>query len=166
MSGQMSLFDFVDEDQKKEFEIQLPDVGEYEKETLLAFEKEVLGVYISGHPLDAYEEQWKKSVSATTLDFQLDEETNRTKVHDGAKEIIGGMIVGKTIKHTKTNQMMAFITVEDLLGTVEVVVFPRDYEANRQYLEEDKKVFVKGRVSEEDDRPSTVSYTHLTLPTN
>ena len=154
MSGQMSLFDFVDEDQKKEFEIQLPDVGEYEKETLLAFEKEVLGVYISGHPLDAYEEQWKKSVSATTLDFQLDEETNRTKVHDGAKEIIGGMIVGKTIKHTKTNQMMAFITVEDLLGTVEVVVFPRDYEANRQYLEEDKKVFVKGRVSEEDDRPS------------
>ena len=154
MSGQMSLFDFVDEDQKKEFEIQLPDIGEYEKETLLAFEKEVLGVYISGHPLDAYEEQWKKSVSATTLDFQLDEETNRTKVHDGAKEIIGGMIVGKTIKHTKTNQMMAFITVEDLLGTVEVVVFPRDYEANRQYLEEDKKVFVKGRVSEEDDRPS------------
>lgn len=154
MSGQMSLFDFVDEDQKKEFEIQLPDVGEYEKETLLAFEKEVLGVYISGHPLDAYEEQWKRSVSATTLDFQLDEETNRTKVHDGAKEIIGGMIVGKTIKHTKTNQMMAFITLEDLLGTVEVVVFPRDYETNRQYLEEDKKVFVKGRVSEEDDRPS------------
>lgn len=154
MSGQMSLFDFVDEDQKKEFEIQLPDVGEYEKETLLAFEKEVLGVYISGHPLDAYEEQWKRSVSATTLDFQLDEETNRTKVHDGAKEIIGGMIVGKTIKHTKTNQMMAFITLEDILGTVEVVVFPRDYETNRQYLEEDKKVFVKGRVSEEDDRPS------------
>ncbi len=154
MSGQMTLFDFVDEDQKKEFEIQLPDVGEYEKETLLAFEKEVLGVYISGHPLDAYEEQWKRSVSATTLDFQLDEETNRTKVHDGAKEIIGGMIVGKTIKHTKTNQMMAFITLEDLLGTVEVVVFPRDYEANRQYLEEDRKVLVKGRVSEEDDRPS------------
>ncbi len=154
MSGQMTLFDFVDEDQKKEFEIQLPDVGEYEKETLLAFEKEVLGVYISGHPLDAYEEKWKRSVSATTLDFQLDEETNRTKVHDGAKEIIGGMIVGKTIKHTKTNQMMAFITLEDLLGTVEVVVFPRDYEANRQYLEEDRKVLVKGRVSEEDDRPS------------
>ena len=154
MSGQMTLFDFVDEDQKKEFEIRLPDVGEYEKETLLAFEKEVLGVYISGHPLDAYEEQWKRSVSATTLDFQLDEETNRTKVHDGAKEIIGGMIVGKTIKHTKTNQMMAFITLEDLLGTVEVVVFPRDYEANRQYLEEDRKVLVKGRVSEEDDRPS------------
>ena len=70
-------------------------LAEYEKETLLAFEKEVLGVYISGHPLDAYEEQWKKSVSATTLDFQLDEETNRTKVHDGAKEIIGGMIVGE-----------------------------------------------------------------------
>ena len=154
MVGQMTLFDLVSEDQKEEFQIRMPDVGEYSKETLLAFEKEVLGIYVSGHPLEAYEEKWKKSISATTADFQLDEETGHTKVHDGAKEIIGGMITEKTIKHTKTNQMMAFITVEDLLGTVEVVVFPRDYEKNRDYLEVDSKVFVRGRVSEEDDRPS------------
>lgn len=154
MVGQMTLFDLVSEDQKEEFQIRMPDVGEYSKETLLAFEKEVLGIYISGHPLEAYEEKWKKSISATTADFQLDEETGHTKVHDGAKEIIGGMITEKTIKHTKTNQMMAFITVEDLLGTVEVVVFPRDYEKNRDYLEADSKVFVRGRVSEEDDKPS------------
>ena len=134
MVGQMTLFDLVSEDQKEEFQIRMPDVGEYSKETLLAFEKEVLGIYVSGHPLEAYEEKWKKSISATTADFQLDEETGHTKVHDGAKEIIGGMITEKTIKHTKTNQMMAFITVEDLLGTVEVVVFPRDYEKNRDYL--------------------------------
>ena len=154
MVGQMTLFDLVSEDQKEEFQIRMPDVGEYSKETLLAFEKEVLGIYVSGHSLEAYEEKWKKSISATTADFQLDEETGHTKVHDGAKEIIGGMITEKTIKHTKTNQMMAFITVEDLLGTVEVVVFPRDYEKNRDYLEVDSKVFVRGRVSEEDDKPS------------
>lgn len=154
MAGQMSLFDIVGEEQKQEFEITLPNVGEYEKEIKLAFEKEVLGIYISGHPLEEYEEKWRKNISATTLDFQLDEESGRTKVHDGAKEIIGGMITAKTIKYTKNNKTMAFLTIEDLLGTVEVVIFPRDYEKNQQYLQEDSKVFVKGRVSEEDDNAS------------
>lgn len=154
MSGQMSLFDLVGEEQKSEFQIRMPDVGEYTKENLLAFEKEVLGIYISGHPLEEYEEKWRKMISATTLDFQPDEESGRSKVHDGAREIIGGMITDKTVKHTKTNQMMAFVTVEDLLGTVEVVVFPRDYEKNREYLEVDNKVFIRGRVSEEDEKAS------------
>ena len=154
MTGQMSLFDLVSEEEKSDFQIQLPKVGEYAKETKLAFEKEVLGVYISGHPLEEYEEQWQKAISATTLDFQLDEESNHSKVHDGAREIIGGFITEKTMKATKTNQMMAFVTLEDLLGTVEVVVFPRDYEKNRNLLEVDRKVFIKGRVSEEDDKPS------------
>lgn len=154
MTGQMSLFDIVDEEQKKEFYIQLPNVGEYEKETMLAFEKEVLGIYISGHPMQEYEEKWRKNISATTMDFQYDEESGHTKVREGAKEIIGGIITNKTIKHTKTNKTMAFLTIEDLVGTVEVVVFPRDYEKNRMYLEEDYKVFVKGRVSEEDESAS------------
>ncbi len=154
MTGQMSLFDLVGEEDKSDFQIQLPNVGEYAKETKLAFEKEVLGVYISGHPLEEYEEQWHKSISATTLDFQLDEESGHSKVHDGAREIIGGFITEKTMKSTKTNQMMAFVTLEDLLGTVEIVVFPRDYEKNRNLLEVDNKVFIKGRVSEEDDKPS------------
>ena len=154
MTGQMTLFDLVEDDQKSEFEIKLPDVGEYAKETSLAFEKEVLGIYISGHPLEAYEETWKRNISATTADFQPDEETGRAKVRDGAKEIVGGMITEKTVKATKTNQMMAFLTVEDLLGTVEIVVFPRDYEKNREYLEVDQKVFVKGRVSEEEEKAS------------
>lgn len=154
MSGQMTLFDLVGEEEKDQFEIKLPDVGEYARENKLAFEKEVLGIYISGHPLDDYEEMWKKNISATTLDFQPDEESGRSKVHDGARETVGGMITDKTVKHTKTNQMMAFVTVEDLLGTVEIVVFPRDYERNRALLETDQKVFIKGRVSEEDERPS------------
>ena len=154
MTGQMTLFDMVGEEQKSEFDIPLPNVGEYEKETLLAFEKEVLGIYVSGHPMEEYETKWRKSISATTLDFQPDEETGRTKVREGQRAIIGGMIVGKTIKHTKTNKTMAFLTIEDLMGTVEVVVFPRDYEMNRMFLEEDSKVFVRGRVSEEDDSAS------------
>ena len=71
-----------------------------------------------------------------------------------ASAIIGGMITGKTIKNTKTNKTMAFLNVEDLVGTVEVVVFPKDYEKSRMYLNEDTKVFVRGRVSEEDDNAS------------
>ncbi|MBP3664311.1 MAG: DNA polymerase III subunit alpha [Tyzzerella sp.] len=154
MTGQMTLFDMVSEEQKGEFDIPLPNVGEYEKETLLAFEKEVLGIYISGHPMEEYEAKWRKNISATTADFQVDEETGRTKVREGTKEIIGGMITAKTIKHTKTGKPMAFLTVEDLLGTVEVIVFPKDYEKNRTYLNEDSKVFVKGRVSEEETQAS------------
>lgn len=154
MTGQMSLFDMVDDEQKAEFDIPLPDVGEYEKETKLAFEKEVLGVYLSGHPMEEYEEKWRKGITKTTQDFQLDEETGHTKVHEGVKEIIGGMISAKTIKYTKNNKTMAFLTIEDLVGTVEVIVFPKDYEKNKLYLEEENKVFVKGRVSEEDDAAS------------
>lgn len=154
MTGQLSLFDMVGDDQKAEFDIPLPPVGEYEKETKLAFEKEVLGIYLSGHPMEEYEEKWKKNITRTTLDFQLDEETGRTKVHDGAREIVGGIITSKTIKYTKNNQTMAFITLEDLAGSVEVVIFPKVYEKNQQYLNEEGKVFVKGRVSEEDEAAS------------
>ena len=154
MAGQMSLFDLVGEEEKKDFDIPLPNVGEYDREEKLAYEKEVLGVYLTGHPLEDYEEKWRKGISRTTLDFQIDEETGRSKVSEGAKEIVGGIITAKTVKYTKTNKVMAFLTVEDLAGTVEVVVFPRDYEKNQAYLNEEGKVFIKGRVTEEDDAPS------------
>ncbi len=154
MSGQMTLFDLVGEEEKQEFDIPLPNVGEYEKSNLFAFEKEVLGVYVSGHPLEEYEQRWRRSISATTLDFQPDEETGHSKVRDGSREVVGGLIAAKTIKHTKTNKVMAFLTLEDLLGTVEVVVFPKDYEKNKQYLDDDSKIFVRGRVSEEDESAS------------
>lgn len=114
----------------------------------------MLGVYLTGHPMEEYEEKWRKSISKTTLDFQLDKETGVAKVHDGAKEIIGGIIATLAIKYTKTNKTMAILTLEDLLGTVEVVVFPRDYEKYKEYLQEENKVFIRGRVSEEDDAPS------------
>ena len=154
MTGQMSLFDIMGEEDKKSFEIRLPDVGEYAKESKLAFEKEVLGVYISGHPLEEYADVWKKNITAATSDFYPMEESGLPKVRDGAKVIVGGMITEKTIKYTKNNKVMAFITLEDLVGTVEVVVFPRDYERNAALIETDSKVFIMGRVAAEDDKAS------------
>ena len=154
LAGQMSLFDLVSEEDKKEFEIRMPDVEEFGKEELLGYEKEVLGIYLSGHPLENYREMMEKTISAKTSDFQQDEETNLPKVTDGQKVIIGGMITDKTIKYTKNNKVMAFLTVEDLVGTVEVVVFPRDYEKSQQFLNEEGRVFIQGRVSAEDDRAS------------
>ncbi|MCI5877110.1 MAG: DNA polymerase III subunit alpha [Lachnospiraceae bacterium] len=156
MAGQMTLFDLAPEEDKADFELKLPDVGEYPKEELLAFEKEVLGVYISGHPLEAYEEKWRKNISAVTSDFMLDEETGATKIHDGEKVVIGGMVTAKTIKYTKTNQVMAFFTIEDLVGTVEVIIFPRDYEKYHTYLEEDAKIFVTGRANVEEEKNGKV----------
>ena len=152
MSGQMTLFDFASEEDKKAFEIKYPDVEEYSKEVKLGFEKEVLGIYLSGHPLEEYEEKWRKNISAVTTDFMLDEETNTVKLKDNQQVMVGGMIVDKTIKYTKNNKTMAFITLEDLLGTVEVIVFPRDYEKFHMLLNEDEKVFIRGRVNVEEDK--------------
>lgn len=146
ISGQMSLFDLGD-DLKKDFEIKIPNVGEYTKEELLEYEKEVLGIYASGHPLDEYAQMWKRHISAMTTDFEIDDETGETKVRDGAKETIGGMIMNKTVKTTKNGQLMAFITIQDLVGTVEVIVFPRDYMANRAIFDTATKVFITGRVT-------------------
>ena len=152
LAGQMSLFDLVSEEEKAEYEIRLPDVGEYSKEILLGFEKEVLGIYISGHPLEEYEQLWKKHITNTTADFMLDEETGETVVKDGAKVTIGGMISERKIKYTKKDQVMAFLQVEDLVGSVEVIVFPKTYEPNSMKLMEEEKVFLTGRVSLEEER--------------
>lgn len=154
VTGQMSLFDLMDEEEKQEYSLQLPAVGEFDKEQVLAFEKEVLGIYVSGHPLERYEKTWRQVITNVTSDFALDEETGHSRVTDGANAVIGGMITNRTIKYTKKNQTMAFLTLEDLVGTVEVVVFPRDYEKNSALLTEERKVFVRGRISCEDDRPS------------
>ncbi len=154
ITGQMSLFDFMNPEEKKEFDAPFPDVGEFTKEVRLSFEKEVLGIYLSGHPLEEYESLWKSRVTAVSSDFALDEETGEAKIRADSRQTIGGMISQKTIKYTKNNKTMAFITLEDVVGTVEVLVFPNVYEQYRELLTEDAKVFVEGRVSGEDDRAS------------
>ena len=152
MAGQMSLFDFAGEEEKEDFDVKLPDVGEYEKENLLAFEKEVLGIYVSGHPMEEYEDIWRKKITNTTSDFYLDEETGTTKVIEGSRVTVGGIIADKKIKYTKNDKVMAFLNLEDLVGNIEVIVFPKNYEANSSKIKEDNKVFIQGRVSLEEDR--------------
>ncbi len=162
LAGQISLFDIADEEEKVDYRVSLPDVGEYSKEMKLAFEKEVLGIYISGHPLEEYRETWKKNITNTTADFALDEETGETRVADGAKVTIGGMITEKKIKYTKNEKVMAFLQVEDLVGSVEVIVFPRDYEKYGNAVMEDSKVFIKGRVSVEEDKDAKLVCEQIT----
>ncbi len=156
LAGQMSLFDLVSEEEKSEYEIRLPKVGEYPKEILLGFEKEVLGIYVSGHPLEEYENTWRKHITRTTADFALDEETGAMLVKDQERVTIGGLITEKKIKYTKNDKVMAFLTLEDLLGSVEVVVFPKVYEKESAHLTEDTKVFVRGRAVVEDERDGKV----------
>ena len=151
MAGQLSLFDFADEEDKKDYIVPMPDIGEYPKELKLAFEKEVLGIYVSGHPLEEYMGLWKRNITNRVSDFILDEETG-TRVTDGDRAVVGGMITAKKIKSTKNNKVMAFLDVEDMTGTMEVIVFPNTYEKESAKLEEDGKVFLFGRVSLEEEK--------------
>ena len=147
MEGQLSLFEFAAEEDKRNFQISMPRVEEFPREEMLAMEKEVLGVYVSGHPLGGDEEGWRKNITAMTTDFIVDPDTDEAKVADGQMVTVGGMVSERTIKITKTGKNMAFVTLEDLVGSVEVLVFPKDFEANRDLLTEDAKLFIRGRVS-------------------
>ena len=152
LSGQMSLFDLVSEEEKKDYVIRFPAVGEYDKEELLSYEKEVLGIYLSGHPLEEYLDKIKKNVTNYALDFVREEETGKIKVADSAHVVVGGMVSAKTIKYTKDNKVMAFFTLEDLTGSLEVIIFPRDYERYQRFLQVDSKVFVMGRSTVEEEQ--------------
>ena len=162
LPGQMTLFDLAPEEEKSSFDVQLPDVGEYTKDIILSFEKDVLGIYLSGHPMDEYQALWEKGITNTTADFILDEETDTCIVKDQARVVIGGMIAEKKIKYTKNDKIMAFLRVEDLVGSVEVIVFPKDYERNSDKLIEDNKVFITGRSSVEEEKDAKVLLEKIT----
>ena len=150
ISGQLSFFDIAEEETRAAFMIRVPDVGEFDQEVLLEFEKEVLGIYLSGHPLDAYSEILKKNTTARTIDFLRDEE-GRVIVHDQSMATIGGIIAKVTNKSARNGKQMAFLTLEDLFGTVEVIVFPADYVLNRPLIVEGKRVLIKGKVTIDSD---------------
>ncbi len=152
LSGQMTLFDMMSDEQREEYEIRLPNVEEYSDEMRLAFEKEVLGIYISGHPLNSYIDLMEKHCTGKSTDFMLSEETGTVAVEDKALVTLGGMVTQKTVKYTKQDKIMAFLTIEDLVGTVEVIVFPKDYEKYSPLLNEDAKLFIVGRASVEEDK--------------
>lgn len=152
MAGQMSLFDLVGDEEKDSFDIPLPAVGEYEKEVLLGFEKEVMGFYISGHPLEEYRAFMEQRTKTKTSDFYLDEETGVTKIKDGSDVVLAGVIREKKTRYTKRDEIMAIVTLEDMYGSIEVIFFPRDYRKNQEKIEEDAKVFLKGRAQVEDEK--------------
>lgn len=159
LAGQISLFDLGDEDLAASKEIPFPNVEEYEPEELLAMEKEVLGIYISGHPLQNYADLMEKNCTHNSADFLPEDEGENAgmpRVQEGENVIIGGIIETKTVKTTKTNSLMAFLTLEDMYGTVEVIVFPRDYERRKDLMEEGAKVFVCGRAQVEEERGGKV----------
>ena len=151
----MSIFDLLSGEDREAGAVTLPNVPEYEKGQLLAYEKEVLGIYVSGHPLEQYEEVWRRNISALSTDFAINDETGQAdRLTDGSIQIIGGILEDITTKYTKTSRTMAFLTIEDLTGSVEVLVFPNDYEKSRELLNLDERLFIRGRVSQEDDKPS------------
>lgn len=150
ITGQLSLFDMMGGSEQN-LRITMPDCGEYSKDVMFAFEKEVLGVYVSGHPLEDDAKRLQECTTASSMDFVMNEETGKCVVRDNHTYVIGGMIDSITVKTTRKGQQMAFIRVEDMLGLVEVLLFPKDYELNKHLLSEDRKIFVRGRASVADE---------------
>ena len=158
MAGQLSLFDIAPKDELSTLEVKMPVLGEFDVETKLAFEKEMLGVYLSGHPLESYQDMLKSVCNATSLDFAYDEEEGMVNVAPGKDYILGGIASVVNIKLTRNNQRMAFITLEDLVGSVEVIVFPRDFEKYKDLIEEGRKYIISGKASlEENDAAKLIA---------
>ena len=158
MAGQLSLFDIAPKDELSTLEVKMPVLGEFDVETKLAFEKEMLGVYLSGHPLESYQDMLKSVCNATSLDFAYDEEEGMVNVAPGKDYILGGIASVVNIKLTRNNQRMAFITLEDLVGSVEVIVFPRDFEKYKDLIEEGRKYIIAGKASlEENDAAKLIA---------
>ena len=150
MSGQMSLMDLMGAADKDKLQVRVPDVGEFDRDTLLEFEKEMTGIYISGHPLEQVRDQLEQITTASSLDFMIDEE-GHVPVPDGQNVVVGGMIEHITPKNARNGQAMAFVNLEDLPGTMEVIVFPRDYAQYRPCIREGNKVLIRGRASVGED---------------
>ena len=158
MAGQLSLFDIAPKDELSTLEVKMPVLGEFDVETKLAFEKEMLGVYLSGHPLESYQDMLKSVCNASSLDFAYDEEEGMVNVAPGKDYILGGIASVVNIKLTRNNQRMAFITLEDLVGSVEVIVFPRDFEKYKDLIEEGRKYIISGKASlEENDAAKLIA---------
>ena len=152
ITGQMSLFDFLGEEEKASFEIKYPNIEEWSKSVLLEKEKEMLGIYISGHPLDDYYDLIEQNVTAKSIDFMIEDETGEFRVRDKKQYCVGGLVETISVKTTRNGDNMAFITLEDVFGTLEVVVFPREYRQYSSIIQKNEKLLIKGTatVSEEE----------------
>lgn len=158
IEGQFSLFDEISPGSMEMDRDDIPDMQEYNEKVLLAMEKEMLGIYLSGHPLSEYEKELEKSATTNTNEIsEMRESGENTSLSDGSRISIGGIIIKKQNKITKNNNMMAFITLEDLYGTVEGIIFPKIYESCKDILYEDNIVMVEGTIdASEEEAPKLI----------
>ena len=163
IDGQISLFGMGDESIRVP-EVKYPDIKEFAKNNLLSMEKEMTGLYISGHPLDEYEKSLKMMTS-TTIEtiFQSYEAImdglgdDEHLIQDNQRVIIGGILAEVNQKVTRNNSIMAFLKLEDLTGVIEVVVFPKTLDKVRNLINLDSMVVISGRVSiKEDEEPKLI----------
>ena len=171
LEGQISLFQMASDAMSSVGTgKRLPDVQAFPLNIELAMEKELLGVYLTGHPLDAYKEKMERISSVTSDDLmQIEEESGTAQNHairDGMSCIISGMIAGKKTLITKSNKMMAFIDLEDLYGITEVVIFPNVYEKCAEEIQDDRVVAIKGTLNfKEDEAPKVLADEVLDIDT-
>lgn len=164
MEGQLDLFSSNTSNNKDVIEKdELPNIPELTKKEILNLEKEILGIYVSGHPLDEFSESLKKFTSNTTLDFIKNENQEIENVKDNQKVILGGIINTVTLKFTKTNKQMAFLTLEDIYGTIEVILFPEVFHKYSKYLQEDNVVLIEGKASISEDQKPKIICTNIKL---
>jgi DNA polymerase-3 subunit alpha len=153
IDGQISLFDSGDMTQDMN-SFTMPDLKEFDEKTKLAMEKEMLGIYISGHPLNEFENEYNRMVNLTSahiMEFMDEESVDNKLIFDGSRVTVGGIILRKQNKITKNNNLMCFLTLEDFYGEIEIIVFPKILERYKNMIGEDKMVLVGGRLSFNDD---------------
>lgn len=158
IDGQISLFGLTEDEDFKAPEVMYPNIKEFAKNNLLAMEKEMTGLYLSGHPLDEYAKSLKVMTSTTIQKIYDCKEAHNEgidheeySIHDEDKVVVGGIITEVTQKVTRNNQIMAFIKIEDLSATIEVIVFPKTLDRVRNLIAADAFVIIKGRVSMKED---------------
>ena len=170
-AGQVTMFDLaMPEENIKELQYSFNVQKEFSEKDLLSMEKEMLGIYISGHPLEKLREQIERETNVDSMKLKeianlqstvLDEGeyiARKNEYKDGQFVKYAGIITSVKKKYTKNNTIMAFVTVEDLYGTVEIIVFENCYQEASKYLVEESIVMVEGRLSiREDDEPKIVA---------
>jgi DNA polymerase-3 subunit alpha len=164
VEGQLTLFDLTDDLAESDMiEVDYPDIDEFEKNTLLSMEKEMMGIYISGHPLYDYEGKFALIRNIKTSDLMTSEDDTNLEsgfpenIKDNMKVTIGGIITDIKKKTTKNNTIMAFCTIEDMYGHAELLVFPKILEKYNQFLHNESIIIVNGRLSlSEDEKPNII----------
>ncbi|MBE6038922.1 MAG: DNA polymerase III subunit alpha [Anaerofustis stercorihominis] len=172
LEGQLSLLDMLGGGEVQQSVSMLPEIRnsrELEQNELLAFEKEALGIYISGHPLNKYKDIMEKHITTDLISLvpnthDEDDDTNGNDAEDKFAEIEDGLpvIVGALIRSVKTittkkGDFMAFVEIEDMYSSFEVTIFPRVYEKYSYALKEDAPVLIKGKISKKDESISIIA---------